>query len=520
MPSMELQPSLDRETGMSRSRGKRGGWITFPFIAATLTGLMLAGWGWLTNLIVYLIKEFNVKSIDATQITNIVSGGINLLPIISAILTDSFLGSFYVVAISSCFSLLGVVLLTLTASNSSLRPPPCETASSLCQAPSRVQFSVLYAAIALASIGLGAMKFTLATMGANQFDTPQYQGFFFNWFFFILYGACVVSTIGIVYVEDSISWVLGFGLCSAAGFVGLAIFLLGTRFYRHDKPQGSPYTGLAHVLVSAIRKRNIPLSSKTEDYCHGIDGTNMILAATPSQSLRFLNRASLKTEGGIQSNGSITKPLRLSGTVVVVVLISTCISLLIFDRFLLPTWQKFTNRVLTPLQWTGLGHVFNVLSMAISALMESRRLKIAHAKHLQQQPGAIVPMSVLWLFTQLVIVGIGETFHFPGQVDLYYQEYPVALRSTPAAMISVVIGTAYYVSTALVGLIRNVTGWLPDNINEGRLDNLYWTLVVLGSLNFSFYLLCSSLYRYRNVENKVDNSVRGATGETETGQEA
>ncbi|GLT43230.1 hypothetical protein SLA2020_171970 [Shorea laevis] len=235
MPSMELQPSLDREAGMSRSRGKRGGWITFPFLKATLTGLMLAGWGWLRNLIVYLIEEFNVKSIDATQITNIVTGGINLLPIISAILADSFLGSFYVVAISSCFSLLGVVLLTLTASISSLRPPPCETGSSVCQAPSRVQFSVLYAAIALASTGHGAMRFTLATMGANQFNT-QYQGGFFNWFF-ILYGACVVSTIGIVYFEHSISWGLGFGLCSAASFVGLAIFLLGTPFYRHDKPQ-------------------------------------------------------------------------------------------------------------------------------------------------------------------------------------------------------------------------------------------------------------------------------------------
>ncbi|GLU11763.1 hypothetical protein SLE2022_284860 [Rubroshorea leprosula] len=129
-------------------------------------------------------------------------------------------------------------------------------------------------------------------------------------------------------------------------------------------------------------------------------------------------------------------------------------------------------------------------------------------------------LKLLLQFSQLVIVGIGETFHFPGQVGLYYQEFPVALRSTATAMISVVIGTAYYVSSALVGLIRNVTGWLPDNINEGRLDNLYWTLVVLGSLNFGYYLLCSSLYRYRNVENKVDNSVRGATGETESKQEA
>ncbi|GLU02454.1 hypothetical protein SLE2022_197040 [Rubroshorea leprosula] len=568
---MEFHQSVDKE---AHSSGKRGGWITFPFVAATLTGLMLGGWGWLTNLIVYLIEEFNVKSIAATQIANIVNGGINLLPIISAILADSFFGSFSVVAIACVFSLLGVVLLTVTASIKSLRPPPCATGSSFCQAPSKGQFAVLYAAISLASIGLGAMRFTLATMGANQFDKPKHRGVFFNWFFFMFYASCMISTIAIVYVEDSVSWGIGFGLCAATSFVGLAIFLLGTRFYIHDKPQGSPFTGLARVFVAAIRKSRIPLSFNGEDYYHEKGGANEIVVATPSPSIRFFNRAALKTEGEIQSDGSIAKPWRLcsvqevenfkavvrifplwsttifvsvpiaiqanmivlqalamnrhlgssfkipAGTVIVVVLISTSICLAIFDRFLLPTWRKLTNRSLTPLQRIGTGHVFNVLSMAISALVESRRLKIAHEKQLQVQPGAIVPMSVLWLFPQLVIVGIGEAFHFPGQVDLYYREFPVALRSTATAMISVVIGTAYYVSTALVDLTRNVTRWLPDNINEGRLDNLYWTLVVLGSLNFIYYLVCSSLYRYRNVQKKVGHSVSDATGEKETDQEA
>lgn len=73
---------------------------------ATLAGLMLSGWGWLTNLIVYLIEEFNVKSIDATQISNVVHGCLNMIPILGAILADSYLGSFSVVSIFSFFSLL------------------------------------------------------------------------------------------------------------------------------------------------------------------------------------------------------------------------------------------------------------------------------------------------------------------------------------------------------------------------------------------------------------------------------
>ncbi|KAG2305089.1 hypothetical protein Bca52824_033740 [Brassica carinata] len=56
----------DAETPMSQessTKRRGGGWITFPFMFATLLGLTIAAWGWLLNLIVYLIQEFNVKSI-------------------------------------------------------------------------------------------------------------------------------------------------------------------------------------------------------------------------------------------------------------------------------------------------------------------------------------------------------------------------------------------------------------------------------------------------------------------------
>ncbi|XVF05634.1 hypothetical protein REPUB_Repub05bG0189400 [Reevesia pubescens] len=556
--NMNGSVSGDYEAQMLSSGRKRGGWITFVFVSATLTGLIIAGWGWLTNLIVYLIEEFNVKSIDATQISNVVNGSINMIPIIGAVLADSFLGSFHVVSISSVFSLLGMIVLTLTATLSYLRPQHCETGSSLCHGPSKLQSAVLYTGITLASIGLGTVRFTLATLGANQFENPKDRGIFFNWFFFTFYAGCVISSLVIVYVQDSISWGLGFGICAAANFIGLVIFFMGKRFYIHDKPQGSPYTSLARVIVAAIQKRNILLSSESKDYYHENDGPNKILAATPKRSFRFLNHAAMKTEGDIQSDGSIAKPWRIctvqqvedlktlikilpiwastvflatpiaiqssmtvlqalamdrhlgpnfkipAGSIIVVVLISSAIFIALLDRFLFPSWHKLTGQLITPLQRIGIGHVFNILSMAISALVESKRLKIAHDHHLQDQTSAIVPMLSLWLFPQLVVVGIGEAFHFPGNVSFYYQEFPVSMKSTATSMISIVVGIAYYVSTALVDLIRNVTGWLPDDINHGRLDYVYWTFAVLGLLNFSYYLVCAKFYKYQNLEQEVE----------------
>ena len=64
------------------------------------------------ELIVYLIQVFDLKNINAAQISNIESGSTNLLLVIGAIVADSFFGTFSVAAISACISLL-VILFTV-----------------------------------------------------------------------------------------------------------------------------------------------------------------------------------------------------------------------------------------------------------------------------------------------------------------------------------------------------------------------------------------------------------------------
>ena len=71
-----------------------------------MASLALAGGGATGNWIVYLIREFNIKSISAAQISNIANGTLNLFPVLAAIIADSFFGSFIVASVSSCVSLL------------------------------------------------------------------------------------------------------------------------------------------------------------------------------------------------------------------------------------------------------------------------------------------------------------------------------------------------------------------------------------------------------------------------------
>lgn len=152
----------------------------------------------------------------------------------------------------------------------------------MCKPPSKLQFAVLYAAITAAAIGIGGSRSNVATMGANQFDKYKDQETFFNWYFFTFYTSGVISATAIVYVEDNVSWRMGFGLCVVFSLIGLVIFLFGKLFYRHDKLQGSPFIGLARVFVACIKKRKLLISSRIEDYYYGHDhGSATLMVDTP-----------------------------------------------------------------------------------------------------------------------------------------------------------------------------------------------------------------------------------------------
>ncbi|KAK9123788.1 hypothetical protein Sjap_013390 [Stephania japonica] len=558
----------------------RSGWITFPFIAVSAMGLGLAGSGWLANQIVYLIQEFNIKSIDAAQIWNVLMGSTYLFSVIVAIIADSYMGNFSVIYISSLLSLLGMVLYMLTATLDSLRPKHCEPTttktSAPCEGPSRAQFAVLYTAIALTSIGFGGSRFTIATMGADQFEhSTKDQALFFNWFFFIYYLSSTIGFTVIVYVEDNVSWGVGFGLCMAANLVGAVFFVLGRKCYRFVKPKGSPFAGLARVVVAACVKRKMVLSTESKDYYNfheefgegslepmratltsrfrvtaarrdwrtGDEVADVLMApkscshavVAPQENL-FLNRAALMTETDIISevDRSVSNHWRLAtvqhvedlkilikifplwttnislsisigfmnslvvlqaltmnrrispnfkvpaGTLLVFTFISSAIALSLFDHFLLPLAQRIIiiNKTPTPLQRIGFGHVMNIIGMAISALIESRRLSIVRSQHVVGQSISVVPMSALWLLVPLGVIGFGEAFHFPGQVALYYHEFPRSLRSTATAMSSLVIALGFYLSTVALDMVRKITKWLPNDINHGRVDKVFWVLVV------------------------------------------
>ena len=50
-------------------------------------------------------------------------------------------------------------------------------------------------------------------------------------------------------------------------------------------------------------------------------------------------------------------------------------------------------------------------------------------------------------------------------------------------MISLLIGIGYYLSPELTSLVRRSSRLLPHNINDGRLDDVFWLLIVITMAN-------------------------------------
>ena len=80
------------------------------------------------------------------------------------------------------------------------------------------------------------------------------------------------------------------------------------------------------------------------------------------------------------------------------------------------------------------------------------------------------------------------------------QEFPKSLKSMSTAMISLLLAIGFFLSSAIIDLVKRTTIWLPDDINVGRVDNVYWMLTVIGVVNFGYYIICAKLYKYQNIE--------------------
>ncbi|KAL9243209.1 hypothetical protein vseg_017123 [Gypsophila vaccaria] len=524
------------------------GWKSMPFVIGNETFEKLGTIGTSSNLLVYLTTVFNMKSMAATNVLNIFSGSANFGTLLGAFLCDTYFGRYKTLAVASISSFVGMVFLTFTAAITGLHPPHCK-AGEHCLGPTAGQFTFLFGGLVFLIIGAGGIRPCNLAFGADQFDPKTESGkrgisSFFNWYYFTLTFAIMVSVTLVVYIQSNISWAIGLAIPAFFMFLSCAMFFMGTKLYVMVRPQGSPLVSVAQVIAAAFKKRGLELPEKFVSLFDYVpDNQTVVVPKLPiTNQFRFLEKAAITTEDDtINSDGSPSDPWKLCSIQQVeqvkclirvfpiwlagmIYSVSTttmgnytvfqalqsdrslgksfkipAASYSIFTMGTITLWIPFYDRVVVPklrkitgkddgitvLQKLGVGFAILVISLITCGVFEHYRRVFALTRPnlgVDPQRGAVSSLSAMWLVIPLALAGLSEAFAMVASVEFYYRQFPENMRSIGAAFLFCAMAISSYLSSFLQSIVSRMSSG-PKS--QGWLTND----LNEGRLDYFYYLM-------------------------------
>lgn len=242
-----------------------------------------------------------------------------------------------------------MVVITLSATIRQLKPPSCSDVArqaGTCAGPSGLHRAVLYIGMALLVVATGGANPTSLPFGADQFDhddassgsssneaderrrraeEPAGLKRFYNWYYVVTMMASFMALTFIAYIQDKVSWGLGFGIPTALVAATFAVFLAGTPLYVRVPAEGSIFSSVARVVVASCRKRRLTLphprdARQQEAVLYNPPvvvaagtGTSRVFKLPLTLQLSFLNKAAIVTADAdeIRPDGSPARPWSL-----------------------------------------------------------------------------------------------------------------------------------------------------------------------------------------------------------------
>ncbi|KAK1583101.1 hypothetical protein Q3G72_020954 [Acer saccharum] len=554
-----LDGTVDRR-GRPAIRKKTGTWFAGVLILVNQGLATLAFFGVGVNLVLFLTRVLGQDNADAANNVSKWTGTVYIFSLLGAFLSDSYWGRYKTCAIFQAIFVIGLVSLSLTTYLFLLEPSGCGGETTPCGSHSTLHMSLFYLSIYLVALGNGGYQPNIATFGSDQFDEEDpKEGHskiaFFSYFYLALNLGSLFSNTILGYFEDEGMWAIGFWASAGSAALALLLFLVGTPSYRHFKPSGNPLSRFCQVVVSAIRKWKVEITSGQENFFEddGMPSSNNIGARKifHTQGFKFLDRAAVKTPNDVSFNPwrlcTVTQveevkcilrllPIWLCTILYSVVftqmaslfveqgaamktnistfhippasmssfdILSVAAFIFIYRRILDPLvarLKKTKSKGLTELQRMGIGIVIAIIAMVSAGVVEVFRLKYAD-KDCKSCENAS-SLSIFWQIPQYVLIGASEVFMYVGQLEFFNGQAPDGLKSFGSALCMTSISLGNYVSSLLVTIVMKIStsddmpGWIPGNLNRGHLDRFYFLLAALTTADLLVYIICARWYKY------------------------
>ncbi|KAK4413381.1 protein NRT1/ PTR FAMILY 5.10 [Sesamum alatum] len=516
--------------GRPAARSKLGRWKSASFIIGVELAERFAYYGINSNLVSYLTGPLGQSTATAAANVNTWSGTAWLLPLLGAFIADSFLGRYRMILVASMLYILGLGFLSLSAALHSFKCPNARNTTA-CR-PSQLEIIFFFCSLYLVALAQGGNKPCVQAFGADQFDEEDDEerlakSSLFNWWNFFLSATVMLSLLVLNYIQENLSWTLGFGIPCVVMCFALIIFSLGTMTYRYsiDSDGRSPLVRISQVFVKTARNwRILPhegaeVEALIEDekvyFSNDIEAAKTILRLVPiwatclGYSIVYSQVSTLFVKEAATMDRYITTSFQVPvASLQSFIGVSLIVFIPIYDRVLVPIARTINKSPsgISMLQRIGTGIFLSLLAMVIAALVETKRLAVAVEYGLVDTPKATVPMSVWWLAPQYLIVGLADVFTFIGLQEFFYDQVPSEFRSMGLALYLSIFGIGNFLSSFLISIVSKATrghgqdGWFSDNLNRAHLDYFYWLLAGLSAVAFAAYLYFAKSYVcYRRI---------------------
>ncbi|RZS26133.1 hypothetical protein BHM03_00059437, partial [Ensete ventricosum] len=183
----------------------------------------------------------------------------------------------------------------------------------------------------------------------------------------------------------------------------------------------------------------------------------------------------------------------------------------LYDHAIDPFARRVTGSEtdISHLQRIGFGLALSIVAMAVAALVEAKRKRVARATGLLDSAEPL-PISFFWLALQYLFLGSADLFTLAGSLEFFFSEAPAGMRSLATSLSWASLAMGYYLSSLLVAVVNDVTGrgnrqaWMAgSSLNHYHLERFYWLMSALSSFNFLHFLFWANRYRYRSTGSKL-----------------
>ncbi|PKA65139.1 putative nitrite transporter [Apostasia shenzhenica] len=224
----------------------------------------------------------------------------------------------------------------------------------------------------------------------------------------------------------------------------------------------------------------------------------LVITASSQLNTFFLQQARAMDRRLSPSSSFLVPP----GSMAVFYLIPMLSTIALYDRLFVPLARRLTglDRGISFLLRMGIGFCLYALGTLLAGFIE------IHRRHTTSVGGPGV--SVFWLVPQYAMFGVAEAFTSIGHLEFFYDQSPESMRSTAAALFWMSISAGSYTNSLLVTAVHRLssggrgagTGWLPDDLNRGRLEYFYWVIAGLQVVNLVYYVWCARRYIYKPLK--------------------